>query len=94
MSATDRAAGAFQGAADAAGDTKHEVRSGDREAHPQDRAATAHARWLSGQSARNRFERDHFAAAEANLTEGMRQLEKAGKQASQLEAGMSREAGS
>ena len=92
MTATDRAGGVLQGAADTVQGTAHEVRSGDREQHPSDREAAAHERWASGLPARNQFERDHFASAEANLTAGMDRLTAAGRQASAMEAAMTAEA--
>jgi hypothetical protein len=83
---TDRAPGILRGAVDAAQGVMHEVRAGHSDSQPADRAAAAHARWLAGQPARNTFERDAYAAAEANLSAGMNHLNWLGKQASEMEA--------
>ena len=75
MTATDRAAGLLQGAADAVQGVTHEVRSGDRGHGPSDREAAAHARWEAGLPARNQWERDHFAKLEVHVTAGRMHLE-------------------
>jgi hypothetical protein len=91
---TDRAAGVLQGAADVAQGVTHEVRSGDRDRdrEPSGRAAAAYARWQAGLPARNLYERDAYAAAEANLAAGMRHLAALGRQASAMEAARAAEA--
>jgi hypothetical protein len=50
------------------------VRAGHSDRQPDDRAAAAHARWQAGLPARNTFERDAYAAVEANLVAGMNHL--------------------
>jgi len=89
---TDRAAGVLQGAADVTQGVTHEVRSGVREHAPSDRAAAAYARWLAGLPARNLYERDAYAAAEADLAAGMRHLAALGRQATAMEAARAAEA--
>jgi hypothetical protein len=89
---TDRAVGVLQGAADVAQGATHEVRSGDRDRELSDRAGAAYARWLAGLPARNTFERDAYAAAEANLAAGMRHLAALGRQATAMEAARAAEA--
>jgi hypothetical protein len=81
-----------QGAGDIAQGVTHEVRSGVREHTPSDRAAAAHARWLTGLPARNLYERDAFASFEASLTAGMNHLNWLGKQATAVEAARAAEA--
>ena len=66
--ATDRAAGALQGAADAGQGTKHQARAWSAEHHPDDREAAARERWHAGQPARNHFERDVYRALEAGIS--------------------------
>jgi hypothetical protein len=89
---TDRAAGALQGAADAALGVKHYIRSDDLSPHPRDREEAARARWHDGQPARNAFERDVYAVLENDAEAGMNRLTRQGKQASALEAAMTKEA--
>jgi hypothetical protein len=63
------------------------VRAGHSDRQPDDRAAAAHARWHAGLPARNTFERDAYAAIEANLAAGMNRLARLGKQATEREGG-------
>jgi hypothetical protein len=65
VAGTDRAAGALQGAADAALGVQHQARAWSAEHHPDDREAAARERWHAGQPARNAFERDAYRAFEA-----------------------------
>ena len=88
MSATDRAAGMLQGAADTITGTAHEARSGDRERDLGDRGAAAHERWAAGLPARNQFERDAYAKAEAEVTGGRMYLDRVAEQATVMEAAM------
>lgn len=94
MTATDRAAGVLQGGADAVRGVAHEVRSGDSDRHPRDRAAAAHARWEAGLPARNQFERDHYTRLEFEVTAGRMYLDRAAERASVMEAAREAEAGS
>ena len=64
----DRAAGALQGATDAALGVKHQARAWSAEQHPDDREAAARERWHNGLPARNHFERDVFRAIEAGIS--------------------------
>jgi hypothetical protein len=89
---TDRATGALQGAADAALDIKHYIRSDDLSPHPAGRERAARQRWHDGQPARNAFERDVYAVLENDAEAGMNRLARQGKQASALEAAMTKEA--
>jgi len=89
----DRAAGALQGAADAARGTRHQAASDDLSPHPRDREEAARARWHAGQPARNQFERDTYAVLEHNAAAGMTRRERLGKQASQVEASMAAPSG-
>jgi hypothetical protein len=89
---TDRAAGALQGAADAARGTRHQARAWSAEQPPDGREAAARERWHAGQPARNAFERDVYAVLENDAAAGMNRLERQGKQASQMEAAMTKEA--
>ena len=81
MSATDRAAGMLQGAGDTIQGTRHQARDWDRGGGESDREAAAQARWASGQPARNQYERDHFAKAEAEVTGGRMYLDRVAEQA-------------
>jgi len=92
MTATDRAAGLLQGAADAVQGVTHEARSGDRGHGPSDREAAAHARWEAGLPARNQFERDHFAKLEVHVTAGRMHLDQVAKQATAVETAREAEA--
>jgi hypothetical protein len=65
---TDRAAGALQGAADAALSVKHQARAWSAEHHPDGREAAARDRWHAGLPARNAFERDVYRAIEAGIS--------------------------
>jgi hypothetical protein len=91
--ATDRAAGALQGAADVVLGVRHQVASDDLSGHPRGREAAARERWHAGQPARNAFERDTYLVLENDAAAGMNRLERLGKQASQMEAGMAAPAG-
>ena len=64
----DRAAGALQGAADAALGVKHQARAWSAEQHPHDRESAARERWHNGLPARNHFERDVYRAIEAGIS--------------------------
>ena len=86
----DRAAGALQGAADAALGVKHQARSDDLSPHPSGREEAARERWHAGQPARNTFERDVYAVLENDAAAGMHRLERQAQQA----AGREAEAGS
>lgn len=88
----DRAAGLLQGATDATVGVKHHVRSDDLSPHPADREKAAQERWHAGQPARNAFERDTYAVLENNAAAGMNRLERQGKQATAMEAAMTKEA--
>ena len=68
MTITDRAAGALQGAADAALSVKHQARAWSAEQHPDGREAAARDRWHNGLPARNHFERDVYRAIEAGIS--------------------------
>ena len=87
-----RAAGALQGAADAALGVKHQAASDDLSPHPADREEAARERWHAGQPARNAFERDVYAVLENDAAAGMNRLERQGKQATAMEAAMTKEA--
>jgi hypothetical protein len=90
---TDRAAGALQGAADAAAGTKHHTRAWSTERLADGREAAARERWHGGQPARNQYERDAYASLENNeVRAGMNRLERQGKQAAAMEAAMTAEA--
>jgi len=82
-----RAAGALQGAADAARGVKHHIRSDDLSPHPREREEAARERWHAGQPARNTFERDVYAVLENDAAAGMNRLARQGKQAAVMEAG-------
>lgn len=84
----DQAAGALQGAADAAQGTRHRARAWSAEHHPDDREAAARERWHAGQPARNTFERDAYATFENQVRTGMNRLIAQGEQASAMEASM------
>jgi hypothetical protein len=88
VTATGRAAGVLQGAADAAAGTKHHARAWSTEHHPDDREAAARERWHAGQPARNTFERDAFDTFENEARAGMNRLIAQGKQATAMEASM------
>ena len=88
----DQAAGALQGAADAALGVRHQAASDDLSPHPRDREEAARERWHAGQPARNAFERDVFAVLENDAAAGMNRLERQGKQAAAMEAAMTKEA--
>ena len=88
----DRAAGALQGAADAALGVRHQAASDDLSPHPRDREEAARARWEAGLPARNPFERVTYAVLENAATAGMNRLERQGKQAAGMEAAMAKEA--
>src|SRR5450755_2297767 len=92
MTIADRAAGALQGAADAAQGTKHHARAWSAEHHPEDREAAARERWHAGQPARNTFERDAYATFENDVAAGMNRLAWHGRRASEMEAAMTKEA--
>ena len=92
MTAADRAAGVLQGAADAALGVKHEVRAWHSEAHPDGRTEAAQARWEAGLAARNTFERDAYLSIENDVAAGANRLARQGKQATAMEAAMTREA--
>jgi len=91
MTATDRATGVLQGAADAAAGTKHHTRAWSTEHQPDDRETAARERWHAGQPARNQYERDAYASIENEVRAGMNRLERQGKQAAQMEAAMTAE---
>jgi len=88
----DRAAGVLQGAADAAAGVKHRVRAGHSELEPDGREQAARARWQAGLPARNQFEKDTYLAIENDVAAGMNRLARHGKQATAMEAAMTREA--
>ena len=88
-----RAAGALRGAADAALGVRHQAASDDLSPHPPGRKEAARARWEAGLPARNPFERDTYAVLENNAAAGMNRLERLGKQASRMKAGMAAPAG-
>lgn len=88
MTATDRAAGVLQGAADAAAGTKHHTRAWSTEHEADGREAAARERWHAGQPARNQYERDAYASLENEVRAGMNRLERQGKQAAAMEAAM------
>ena len=87
-----RAAGAVRGAADAARGVEHEARAWGAEKHPSDREEAARARWEAGLPARNQFERDAYDSIENGVAAGMNRLERQGKQATAMEAAMTKEA--
>lgn len=88
----DQAAGALQGAADAALGVRHQAASDDLSPHPRDREEAARERWHAGQPARNAFERDVFAVLENDAAAGMNRLERQGRRATAMEAAMTKEA--
>ena len=88
----DRAAGALQGAADAVRGVRHQARSDDLSPHPIGREEAARARWHAGRPARNTFERDAYDSIENSVAAGMNRLARHGKQASGMEAAMTKEA--
>ena len=88
----DRAAGALRGAADAAFGVRHQAASDDLSQHPADREEAARERWHAGQPARNPFERDVYLVMEHQARAGMNRLERQGKQATAMEAAMTKEA--
>jgi hypothetical protein len=88
----DRAAGALQGAADAAIGVAHEARTRDRDDTPGDRSAAAYTRWQAGFPARNAYGRDAYASIEARLAADMAHLAWLGEQASRMEAARAAEA--
>ncbi len=90
---TGRATGVLQGAADAALGVKHEVRAGHSETHPDGRTEAARDRWQAGLPARNQFERDAYASIKNDdVAAGANRLARYGKQATAMEAAMTREA--
>jgi hypothetical protein len=92
MTIADRAAGALQGAADAATGAMHPVRAWHSEREPDGRMEAARARWEAGLPARNTFERDAYASIENSVAAGMNRLAWHGKQASEMEAAMTKKA--
>jgi hypothetical protein len=64
----DQAAGAAQGALDAAAGTQHPARQWTGGGPDSGREAEARARWHAGQPARNPFERDVYRALEAGAS--------------------------
>lgn len=87
-----RAAGALQGAADAALGVRHQAASDDLSPHPSGREEAARERWHAGQPARNAFERDTYLVLENDAAAGMNRLERRGRRATAMEAAMTKEA--